>query len=460
MSGARVPVVVDSEIVLPNLNARSTERLRFALSYPNPEYVKMRRLGKMGEGVPTRFQCMGESPNGLVRVPRGAFDVVRKVLAEDDLMPEVEDWRSLGDAIGPLPSVPTYSYQQTGVVRIAQRTQGAIVLPCGGGKTRLGVAAIARVARTTVVLVHTGDLLDQWCDEIRDAFGFEAGVVDAERKEIDKPIVVASIFTLLGMLEADPGLGARFGFVLIDEAHHSPAKTIQAILRYLPAKYRAGLTATYDCDDGHTQLVGWSLGPKLLVKTVGELIDAGFLMRPEIVEVKTTFEFEMDPADKKRLVKLDCALIADEARNRLIVDSASWNVQAGESVLVLSNRKWHCRHLGKLLTAAGTPPQVVLGSTPKKKRKGAIEAMRTGEESLIIATSLADEGLNIKRLSRIILAFPGRASGPTTQRLGRLMRVYEGKVPILYDVVDSKVDTLSNRASARRRTYRDLGLIE
>ena len=248
--------------------------------------------------------------------------------------------------------------------------------------------------------------------------------------------------------------------VAVSNCHHSPAKTIQAILRYLPAKYRAGLTATYDRDDGHTQLVGWSLGPKLLVKTVGELIDAGFLMRPEIVEVKTTFEFEMDPADKKRLVKLDRALIADEARNRLIVDLASWNVQAGESVLVLSNRKWHCRHLGKLLTAAGTPPQVVLGSTPKKKRKGAIEAMRTGEESLIIATSLADEGLNIKRLSRIILAFPGRASGPTTQRLGRLMRVYEGKVPILYDVVDSKVDTLSNRASARRRTYRDLGLIE
>ena len=235
---------------------------------------------------------------------------------------------------------------------------------------------------------------------------------------------------------------------------------IQAILRYLPAKYRLGLTATYDREDGHTQLVGWSLGPTLLVKTVQELIDGGFLMRPAIEEVKSNFEFPMDPADKKRLVKLDRALIADAARNKIIVDLASWNVQAGESVLVLSNRKGHCRHLGKLLAAAGTPPQVVLGSTAKKKRKSAIEAMRTGEESLIIATSLADEGLNIKRLSRIILAFPGRASGPTTQRLGRLMRLYEGKVPILYDVVDSAIPTLANRASARRRTYRALGLIE
>ena len=456
----RVPVVVSSEILLPQLNARSTERLRFALSYPNPEYVKMRRLGKAAEGVPTRFQCMGEAPDGSVTVPRGAFDVVRGVLAEDDLRPEVTDRRSPGDSIGRLPTVPTYGYQFSGVLRIEQRTQGAIILPCGGGKTRLGVAAIARIARTTIVIVPTGDLVDQWCGEIRDAFGFEAGIVDADHKEMGKSIVVGTTKSILSMLEEDPALGARFGFALIDECHHCPARTIQAILQHLPAKFRLGLTATYDRDDGHTQLVGWSLGPKLLVKTVQELIDAGFLMRPEIQEVRTAFEFAMDPADKKRLIKLDRALIADEARNKIIVDLASWNVQAGESVLVLSNRKGHCRHLGKLLTAAGTPPQVVLGSTAKKKRKGAIEAMRTGEESLIIATSLADEGLNIKRLSRIILAFPGRASGPTTQRLGRLMRLYEGKVPILYDVVDGEIPTLANRASARRRTYRDLGLIE
>ena len=455
----RVRAVVSSEIILPNLPIRSIERLRFALSYPHPEYVKMRRLGKKGEGVPTRYGCMIEAPDGTIRAPRGAVDVVRAMLAEDGLRPEFEDWRSRGDAIGPLPAVPSRDYQRTGVVRLETKTQGVIVLPCGGGKTRLGVSAIARLGRTTIVLAHTGDLLDQWREEIRSAFGIEAGVVDDQHKEIDRPIVVASIFSLLPMLQADPAIGARFGFVLVDECHHAPAVTIQSILRLLPARYRLGLTATYDREDGHTQLVGWSFGPKLLVKMAQELIRDGFLMRPEIVEIPTDFEFEMpDVGDPRRLVKLDRALVSDAARNDLIVSIVAREVRAGESVLVLSNRKGHCRLLGKMLAHAGVPPQIVLGSTPKKKRKAAIEAMRTGEESLVIATSLADEGLNIQRLSRIVLAFPERARGRTTQRVGRLMRVW-GKVPILYDVVDEKVDTLARRAGERRRAYRSLGLI-
>jgi superfamily II DNA or RNA helicase len=454
-----VRAVVGAAIRLYGLSARSAERLRFALSYPNPEYVRALRLRKTGEGLPVRTQCLGEAPDGSVVAPRGAFDVVRRSLAEDDLRAVVDDQRSIGDPIGPLPAVPIRDYQRAGVLALERKVQGAVVLPCSAGKSRLGIAAIARLSRTAIVLVHTGDLLDQWVEAAREHLGLEPGVVDAQRKEIDRPVVVASIWSLLPMLETDPELGRRFGVVVIDEVHHIPSKTAQAVLRLLPAKYRLGLTATYDRDDGHTQMVGWSLGPKLLVKTAQELIELGFLMRPEVVEIRSEFECEMSPNDKRRFAKMERALTTDVARNKLIVDLASWNVQAGECVLILSNRKGHCRLLGKLLTAAGTPPQVVLGSTSKKKRKGALEAMRRGEESLIIATSLADEGLNIERLSRIILAFPGRAAAPTTQRLGRLMRLWPGKVPILYDIVDPHVPALSSRASARRKTYRDLGLV-
>jgi len=135
-----------------------------------------------------------------------------------------------------------------------------------------------------------------------------------------------------------------------------------------------------------------------------------------------------------------------------------WEVEAGETVLLLSNRKDHCRKLGKLLTAMGVDVRVIVGTIGKKQRKADLADMRAGAASIVIATSLADEGLNIERLSRIILAFPERGRGKTVQRVGRLTRLWVGKDPVLYDVVDPKVETLARRADERRRAYRSIGL--
>lgn len=94
--------------------------------------------------------------------------------------------------------------------------------------------------------------------------------------------------------------------------------------------------------------------------------------------------------------------------------------------------------------------------------------MRTGRVRCIIATQLADEGLDIQRLSRVLLAFPQRAKGPTIQRVGRLMRVFEEKgkdgvirmkKPKLFDFVDNLVPTLRSRGKSRRSAYKDIGIL-
>lgn len=450
---------VSSEIVLRGLTIRSVERLRFALSYPNPEYVRALRLGlKPAPELALRFECMAEWPDGSISVPRGAVEVVRAALAADDFRVEFDDRRADGLPIA-LRSLPDCrSYQDLAISRLQSKTQGLVVLPCGGGKTRLGVGAIARVGRTAIVGVHTDDLVKQWVDDVRSLLGVEPGVVGAGRREIDRDVVVASVFSLAPLLEADPSLGARFGFAIFDEAHHIPAATFQRVIRSLPARRRLGLSATPDREDGHGKLVDWSFGPRLLVKTVQELVADGFLMMPRLVEVPTEFEFDVNPDDPRRITKLHRALTRDEPRNRTIADLAMWESQAGETVLLLSNRKEHCRRLGKMLCAMGVDARVVVGATGKRARAGALDDLRAGAASVVVATSLADEGLNIERLSRIILAFPERARGKTVQRVGRLTRKWEGKDPVLYDVVDPRVETLARRASERRRAYRSIGM--
>jgi superfamily II DNA or RNA helicase len=453
----RVRATVGAEIVLYDLHPRSVERLRFALSYPHPERARAVRMRRDPAGLPLRYECIAERPDGSVAVPRGAVDLVRAALAADDLGVDFEDRRSLGEPIGPIDKLPLWSYQVTGILRLLSKSQGMVILPCGGGKTFLGVGAIAAVGLTAIVLAHTGDLIDQWVQDVR-RIGVEPGVIDDARKQMDAPVIIASVFSLAPMLEADPTMGARFGLVVTDECQHAPALTFQRVLRHLPARYRLGLTATPDREDGHGKLVDWSFGPRLLVKTVQELVDGGFLMMPKLRVVETAFEHEVDSDNPRALTKLHRAIASDEARNRAIAELAMWEVQAGETVLLLTNRKDHCRRLGKMLTKMGVDARVVVGTTKKSARKGDLEALRSGEASLVIATSLADEGLNVRRLSRLILAFPETARGRTIQRVGRLTRLWEGKEPVVIDVVDGRVETLARRAAERRRSYRSIGM--
>jgi superfamily II DNA or RNA helicase len=76
---------------------------------------------------------------------------------------------------------------------------------------------------------------------------------------------------------------------------------------------------------------------------------------------------------------------------------------------------------------------------------------------VLVATSLADEGLDLPRLSRVFLAYPSRARGRTVQRLGRLMRPHVDKgMPALVDFVDRKVPILRRQHIDRRRLYAEV----
>jgi superfamily II DNA or RNA helicase len=348
---------------------------------------------------------------------------------------------------------------------IRARLQGVIILPCGGGKTRLGVGAIPSIGRATLVLAHTDDLLDQWVATARallrpvDGSEITIGLMNAERKETEASIVVGSVKTVDAYLKVHPEWGRRFGFVILDEAHHAPAETFQSVLMRLPARWRLGLTATIDREDGLTKFIDWSFGPRLLEKDAPELIALGHLMRPELEFVSSAFEFAFAGPDRKKGAALDLAIENDEARNALIAELAARDGKAGETVLVLAQRKTHCRALCRLIWEAGQEAAVLIGTTRKTARRDTIEGMRDGGVRVVVATSLADEGLDVQRLSRIVLAYPQRAKAPTIQRLGRLMRRFEGKKPRLYDIVDPLVDTLASRASARKRVYRQLGIL-
>src|SRR5690606_19772218 len=191
------------------------------------------------------------------------------------------------------------------------------------------------------------------------------------------------------------------------------------------------------------------LGPEVFRIDHQTLVDAGHLIVPRVVPVSTgaTTDAETHAASVSDLA-------ADPDRNRLIVDVVAREAAAGCSVLVLSGRVDHCQRLAKLLTAAGTEAVALTSRVAKGKRSAILDRFRDGTLKVVCATSLADEGLDVSRLERLVLATPARAEGRTIQRLGRLMRPHPGKrTPVLYDLVDN-IPLARRQFAARKRAYR------
>jgi superfamily II DNA or RNA helicase len=442
---------IDSVIRIPHgaLSESAIYALKRSLTFNNPAYESASRFGrrKIPYGIP-RTICLLEHKEEI-EIPRGAVNILRGLVngavrfenALTRFEPEPFDFKfTLRD------------YQDEAVTALGDRVQGCAVLPCGSGKTVIGAGLIARIGQPSLVLVHSLDLVEQWCGTIRNALGIEAAVIGGGRNETGK-VTVAMVQTLDRW---DPSalfeLGKRFGAVIADECHHIPACTFRGILGNMPAQWRIGLTATPARADGLTPLLNLCIGPVVYEVKHERLVAGGHLVIPKVEVIETGCA----TPKARNHGEMIAELIKDAGRNKIIRSIAGKAAKDGRTVLVLSNRVQHCLDLAGELKAVGIDAEAVTGEAKKSNRQEILDRFRAGELSVVCATSLADEGLDVSRLDRLILATPARAKGRTIQRLGRLMRPHVDKeAPILYDLIDDSPIARSQHA-ARRRAYREV----
>lgn len=466
---------IDGEIVIFGLPGGPLERIRQTLQLPNPKYHQRRIFGgrTFGRGdvgnEPRFLDCAIEMPDGSLHLPRGCLakgvsgNVVQSILDRDRITITFEDQRVVGLPLSRPPqadAVAYYDYQLEAIRALRRSPQGLIVLPPGTGKTRVAVGAVADQPCSTLVVVPTGDIADQWITAFATA-GFEAGKLGDGKDERFFEIVVATEDSADLVLRTYPGWGLRWGRVIADECHRNASATAQRILRALPAKHRIGLSATPQRADGLTALIHWSFGATLIVRTPAEMIRLGYLQPARIELVETGWDWAgWTGPDNKRLAALERAVAEDAPRNALIARHVVQKAKKGESCLVLCRTRSHTKTLAELVSAQGVEARALTGKTAKRVRKADVRGLRDRTLQVVCATSLADEGLDIPCLSYIALASPQKARAATMQRLGRLLRLWEGKKPVLEDFVDSKVPTLQRRAKERERVYRDCELLE
>lgn len=350
--------------------------------------------------------------------------------------------------------------------------QGVLEAPCGSGKTVMLLYTVAELGQPTIILAHTDDLLKQWQDYCRRLLDYEPGLIQGDKCEI-KQITLASVMTL-ARRELDEEFLARWGMVILDEAHHCPAACFQEVMTKFPAYYRFGATATPKREDNLQGLLYAICGPVIAKVQRRALKQAGLIVDPVVMVQETGFSYPY--TNMHQWHSMVRSLIHDRRRNAQIIENIIADHDSGNHVqLVLSQQIDHLDLLAKslkerrpditqeLLIAGGAKKdrsgRVIRNiSRTKAERTEAIRAARKGHLRVLFGTQLADEGLDIPRLDRLHLVFPTRAQGKISQQVGRIQRVHPGKRDVIvHDYVDEP-RVLKNQWFERRKAYVEMEL--
>lgn len=421
---------------------------------------------------------------GRMVLPRGSLSEIRSIFETHRVVMEFRVSevvsRSGGQrTLGSL-SISLREYQKEAVQRLLGGVQGIAVMPCGAGKTTTATAALLASGEAGIVVAHTRDILDQWIETIERVGGERPSEVSPTNASALAPgeIRVAMVQTLtrMGRL-ADPVLSSS-GALVLDECHHVPAATWMEILSRCPARFRWGLTATPERSDGLGFALGHLIGPVRFRISTRELIDLGFLLPPTIVPVDSSWMpserhypwfvrcarcskstriedrsvfvatggrcarcrsrlAPHSPIDSGRLLYARAVndLSVDPRRVAIVARLARLASSLGRTVLVLLARKDACEVVRSALVGLGVSAEVATGDLSKQDRRESLDSIRSGEASVIIATQLADEGLDLPSVDCVINASPGRSGGRAKQRVGRALR-RAGLDPLIFEIVD------------------------
>jgi len=421
------------------------EGLEKRFTHENPVYWDARRNRRPCRHIPREIALFRREGDREVSLPRGVSGLVRSLVAP--LGAAVEDRRS-----APAASLPPFQgdlrdYQQEAVDRLVQAEEGVLQAPTGSGKTVITAALISRVQVRTLILVHTGVLLEQTVQRMRSFLGVEPGVVGAGR-EAWGDVTVAMVQTLRRRDLAP--LRRAFGLVVLDECHHCPADSFQTLVQAFAARWRIGLTATPTRKDRLHPILYEVVGPLVHRVPARDLVAEGALVPVEVIEVETAFEARY----RRDFTRLVDRLVRDPERNACIVENVRRH--HGRRSLVLTDRVDHCHRLADALDGAGLRTAPLSGEVSREERQQVLARFAEGGLDVLVATtSLVGEGFDLPELDTVFLTTPSGNVARTTQSLGRALRPSPGKTrAVVVDFVDRRVPVLRNQAVRRARVYR------
>lgn len=332
---------------------------------------------------------------------------------------------------------------------------GVVVLPCGAGKTLVGIAAMVQLGMRTLILCTGHTALQQWKREILDRTTLteeHVGEYTADVKEL-RPVTLTTyqILTWRKDKHSPPAhfrlfYEANWGLVIYDEVHLLPAPIFRETA-YLQARRRLGLTATLVREDGNEGDVFALVGPKKFDLPWKTLEHQGWIATARCVEVRVGLSEE----DRLRYATLGAkeqyALASRNARKGAVLEGLLAR-HADVPVLVLGTDLAPLEFLSRRF---GLP--IVTGETPAKKRDQIFAAFRAGEIRQLALSKVGNFSVDLPNAAVAIQVSGSWGSRQEeAQRLGRVLRPKPGdNQAVFYTLVSA--DSREQEVAERRQLF-------
>lgn len=302
---------------------------------------------------------------------------------------------------------------------------GTVIMPCGSGKTIVGIGVLASLQTNTLIITPNVASLHQWRDEILDKTDIspdDIGEYSGDSKNI-KPITLATYQVLVWRKNKESEFthfslfrARNWGLIVYDEVHLLPAPVFK-VTAEIQALRRLGLTATLVREDGAEEDVFSLVGPKRFDIPWKQLESQGWIAEAYCHEVRINLDdkskLEYAVADKRKKYR-----IAAENHRKIEVTRQLIEKHKDDQILVIGQYLDQLKKISQVLKAP-----LITGKMPNPEREKIYNSFRKGEIPVIVVSRVANFAIDLPDASvavQISGSFGSRQE--EAQRLGRILR--------------------------------------
>lgn len=306
---------------------------------------------------------------------------------------------------------------------------GVLVLPCGAGKTVIGMAAMRELQCETLILTSNTTSVRQWIAELQEKTSLQTsdiGEYTGQRKEV-RPVTVATYQILTHRQSKEDELHhmklfneRSWGLIIYDEVHLLPAPVFRATAD-IQATRRLGLTATLVREDGREHDVFSLIGPKRYELPWKTLEEKGWIASVDCVEVRVPMNDNLKEQCRYAGTR-DQFRLASENPVKMNVVKRLLERHSGAQTLIIGQ---YLDQLEAISGELGIP--LISGQMPQHQRNELYADFKRGELRILAVSKVANFAVDLPDASvaiEISGSFGSRQE--EAQRLGRILRPKAG----------------------------------
>ncbi|XP_043268353.1 general transcription and DNA repair factor IIH helicase subunit XPB [Venturia canescens] len=370
------------------------------------------------------------------------------------------------------PSAVLRPYQEKSLRKMfgnGRARSGVIVLPCGAGKSLVGVTACCTVRKRALVLCNSGVSVEQWKQQFKMWSTADDSMICRFTSEAkDKPMNCSILVTTYSMIthtqkrswEAEQTMkwlqDQEWGIMVLDEVHTIPAKMFRRVLTIVQSHCKLGLTATLLREDDKIADLNFLIGPKLYEANWLELQKRGFIARVQCAEVWCAMTPEFYREYLSRSCKMSRKLllyVMNPNKFRACQYLVRYHERRGDKTIVFSDNVFALKHY-----AIKMNKPYIYGPTSQSERIQILQNFKYNMKvNTIFVSKVADTSFDLPEANVLIqISSHGGSRRQEAQRLGRILRAKKGAIAeeynaFFYTLVSQ--DTMEMNYSRKRQRF-------